>query len=197
MLDALVLADRPVEHDALFRVARRAAQRVLPDADRLDGDQDALRIEAVEDVGEPLALLADPIFFGDEQAVNEDGVGIDRLAPHLRDALHVDLRAVEIGVEDGNAVGRALAVFVFRGAGQQHDLARDLRGRGPNLLPSYDIAAGNLFREGLDARCIEASVRLGETEGALVFAGDQPRDPARFLLRRALHDDRVRTEQVD
>jgi len=39
----------------------------------------------------------------------------------------LDLRPVEIGVEDGDAVGRTLRVLVPRGAGQQHDLVGDLR----------------------------------------------------------------------
>ena len=63
--------------------------------------------------------------------------------------------------------------------------------------PWTTIAAGNLLREGLDAGGVEAGVRLGEAEAALVLAGDQPRHPARLLLRRAVHDDRMRPEQVD
>ena len=64
MLDALVLADRPVEDDALPRIARGAAERVLTDADRLDRNQDAFRIETVKDVGKALPLLADAVLFG-------------------------------------------------------------------------------------------------------------------------------------
>ena len=59
-----------------------------------------------EDVAEALALLADAVLVGDEQAVDEDRVRIDRLAAHLGDPVDVDLRAVEVGVEDRDAVGR-------------------------------------------------------------------------------------------
>src|SRR3546814_4795633 len=52
--------------------------------------QHALGIETVEDVGEALALLADPVLLGNEQAVDEDRIGVDRLAPHLRDEMDVD-----------------------------------------------------------------------------------------------------------
>src|ERR1700687_790 len=59
------------------------------------------------------------------------------------------------------------------------------------------VAARNLLREGFDTGRVEPGIRLGETETALILARDQPRDPARFLLRRALHDDGVRPEQID
>ena len=134
MLDALVLADRPVEHDALARVFCRPAQRILANPDRFDRNQDALGIEAVQDVGKALALLADPVGLRNEQAVDEDGIGIDRLAAHLRNAMNIDLGPVEVGVEDRDAVGRPRAILVFGGPGQQHDLVGDLRGRGPDLL---------------------------------------------------------------
>ena len=42
MLDALVLADRPIENDALAGIFRRPPQRVLTDADRFDPDQNTL-----------------------------------------------------------------------------------------------------------------------------------------------------------
>src|SRR3546814_2377682 len=67
MLDALVLTDWPVEHDALLGILGRTPQRVAADADRLGAEQDALGVEAVEDIGEPLAFLADPVLFGNEQ----------------------------------------------------------------------------------------------------------------------------------
>jgi hypothetical protein len=46
MLDALVLTDRPPEHDALFRVLRRTLQRRAPKANRFGSKQNALGIEA-------------------------------------------------------------------------------------------------------------------------------------------------------
>ena len=111
--------------------------------------------------------------------------------------MNIDLGSVEVGVEDRDAVGRPRAILVFGGPGQQHDLVGDLRGRGPDLLAVHEVAAGNLLREGLDPGRVQSGIRLGETEAALIFAGDQPRNPARLLLRRALHDDRMRPEQID
>ena len=55
MGDGLVLADRPAEHHALARVAGGLSQGGAADADRLGGDQDALRIHAVQDGAEALS----------------------------------------------------------------------------------------------------------------------------------------------
>ena len=60
-LEALVHSDRPAEHLTLVAVAHRRAQRRAADAQRLGGDQAPLRVQAVEDVREALALLADAV----------------------------------------------------------------------------------------------------------------------------------------
>ena len=46
----------------LFGVVRGARQRHLAEPDRFGGDQDALRIHAVQDVFEAAAFLAETIF---------------------------------------------------------------------------------------------------------------------------------------
>ena len=93
-------ADRAVEHDAFARVLHRAPQRaILADGDGLGRHQQPFGIQAVQDVAEALAFLADAVALGDEQAVDEDGVAVHRLAAHLRDAPHLDLAAVEVGVK--------------------------------------------------------------------------------------------------
>ena len=48
--DPLVHADRPVEDDALVGVRDGTPQRRAPDPERLGGEQDALRVEPVEQV---------------------------------------------------------------------------------------------------------------------------------------------------
>src|SRR5260370_4052825 len=99
MLNSLVLPDRTIEHHALARIFCRTAQRILTDPDRLDRDQDALGIEAVQNIGKALALLADPVGVGAKEPVDKDGIRIDRLAAHFRNSMHVDLRPIEIGRE--------------------------------------------------------------------------------------------------
>ena len=197
MLDALVLADRAVEHHALARIGGGAAQRILADADGFHADEDALGVEAIEDVAEAPPLLADAVGLGHEQPVDEDGVGVDRLAAHLGDLAHLDLGAVEVGVKNRDAIGGPLHVLEAGGAGQQHDLVGDLGGGRPHLLPAYEIAAGHLLGEGLDLGGVEPRVWLRDAEAAFVFAGDETRNPLGFLRGRAVHHDRVRPEQVD
>jgi hypothetical protein len=60
-LDALVLADRPVENDALLGVVDALLQQPAAVADAFLRDQDALGIRAVENVAEAPAFLADQI----------------------------------------------------------------------------------------------------------------------------------------
>jgi len=75
------LSDRPVEHHALPCIFCRPAQRVLADPDRFDRNQNALGIEAVQDIGKTLALLADPVGLRNEQTVDEDGIESTDLRP--------------------------------------------------------------------------------------------------------------------
>ena len=83
MLDRLVLADRPAEHDALLGVARGAGQRRAADADRLGRDQDALGVHAVQDVLEALALLADAVLHRHRQPSKNSWLESTALRPIL------------------------------------------------------------------------------------------------------------------
>ena len=60
-LNALVFADRAVEDPAFAGVRRRLGDEPPRVADGLGGDQDALGVEAVEQIPESLALFADQI----------------------------------------------------------------------------------------------------------------------------------------
>ena len=186
MLDALIFADLSPEDDPILGVLHRTLQRVTTNRDRLGTDQDALRVQAVEDIAKALALLADPIGFGDEQVIDEDRIGIDGLAAHLLDLADLDRGTVEIGIEDRDAVGRLAAIL---------ELGRPRR--GPDLLAGDPVAARNLGGEGLDRGRVEAGIRFGEAEAALIFAGDQPRNPACLLFRGAIDDDGMRAEEID
>jgi hypothetical protein len=81
MLDALVLADRPVEHHALARIFCRPAQCVLADPDCFDRNQDTLRIEAVQDIGKALAFLADAVGVRNEEPIDEMALESTDLRP--------------------------------------------------------------------------------------------------------------------
>ena len=78
-------------------MARR--ERGAAEPDRFGGDQDALGIHAVQDVFEAAAFLADAVVGRHVQSVDEDLIGIDRVAPHLVDHAHLDMAAIERGVE--------------------------------------------------------------------------------------------------
>ena len=140
VLDALVLADRPAEDDALAGIARGAGERDAAEPDRLGGDQDALRVHPVQDVLEALAFLADAVLERHLEPVDEQHVRIDRVAAHLGDLAHLDGAAVEVGVEQGHALRRPRRLLDRRGARQDQHLLGDLRGRGPDLAAGDDVA---------------------------------------------------------
>src|SRR5262249_57811176 len=86
--DRLVLADRPVEHDALLRVVHTALERRAPDPDRLDPGEDALWVERVQQMVEAAAHLAHDVGRRDLEPVDEDLVGVDRRPSELLDLAH-------------------------------------------------------------------------------------------------------------
>ena len=70
-LHALVAADRTVEDDALVRVACHAVDEPVGVTDALGGDQRPLGVEAVEQVAESPALLADAVIQRNLETVEE------------------------------------------------------------------------------------------------------------------------------
>ena len=196
MLDRLVLPDRPVEHDALLGVGRGLAQRRAAKPDALGADQDALGIHAVQDVFEALALLADPVGHRHRQRVDEQLVGVDGAPSHLRDFPDIDVAAVEVGVEQAQAFGAARDLIERRGAGKDEHLARDLRGRNPDLLTRNNVALAVACRLCFQLERVEPDVRLGDGEASLVPACHQRRQHPLLLLVAAEHHDRVQSEDV-
>ena len=174
-----------------------ARQRRLADADRLGRDQHALGVEAVQQIVEALAFLADAVLERHLQAVDEDLVGVDRLAAHLVDLGDLDLGAVEVGVEQRQAVGRALALLLGRGAGDQQHLVGDRRRRGEGLLAVHDVAVAVALGLGVERRGVEPGVGLGDGEAALDLALDDVGQDALLLLLGAEHHDRVGPEDVE
>src|SRR5262249_442055 len=106
MLDRLVLSDRAIENDARFRIARCTRHRGVSETDRFRGDQDAFGIHAVKNVFEAAALLAETVFEWDFKIFKKQFVGIDGLAAHLLDIMDGNPAAVEIGIEEAQAMGR-------------------------------------------------------------------------------------------
>jgi 3-oxoacyl-[acyl-carrier protein] reductase len=81
MLDRLVLPNRSVEHDAFARVSGRALERQHAKPNRLDRDQDALGIHAVQNIFEAPALLADAVAERNFETLDEQLIRIEALWP--------------------------------------------------------------------------------------------------------------------
>src|SRR4029077_13201674 len=67
----------------------------------------------------------------------------------------------------------------------------------PDLAATHDVAVIGASREGFDARGIETGIGLGNTEAGFLLALDQWRQHALLLLRAAMHDDGMRSEDVE
>ncbi len=65
----------------------------------------------MQDVVEPAALFAQPVLDWNAQVVDEQLVRVDRLAAHLRDLAHLDGFAIEVAIEQAQALARRLALF--------------------------------------------------------------------------------------
>ena len=166
-LHALVLADRAAEHDALLGVLGGAADEVARIAEALRGDQDALRVHAVDDIAEALAFPADQVLGRHLDVVEEHLAGV--VVQHGIDLADVDtlsLGLAQIDQEHGEAL-RALPDLVRgRGAGEQQHQVGVQHPAGPHLLAVDDIAVvALLLRARLELGGIGAGGRLGDAEG--------------------------------
>ena len=196
MLNALILTDGATENHSLPGICCRATQRVSADANRLSSNQHALGIEAVEDIPESLAFFSNPVFVRDEEVVDKHGIGINRVAAKLVNAANLHFRSVQIRVEQRHS-RRRMGRILGRTARQQKDLVRHLPRRRPHLAPRDTVAAITPDRERLDTGGVQPGIGFGHTKASFLLAPDQGRQKASLLLLGAMHDDGMRSEQVD
>src|SRR5262245_6862789 len=187
MSDRLVLADRPVEDDALLGVLHGAIERGPPDADRLDPSEDALGVHRVEEMVEAPAHLADHVRLGDLEAVDEDLVGVDGRAPELLDLADRDPAAVELREKARQARERLGRVAGCR-ASQQQDMGRVLSVGVPHLPAVDDVTVAVALRARLDPRGVGAGVGLGHAERHDDLAGSHARQVAPLHVFRTVLD---------
>ena len=197
MLNALVLADGAAEHHTLVGVGGGLAQRRAAQAHGLDAEQGPLRVQAGQQILEPLAFLADQILGRDLQVLDEEHVTFDGLATHLRDRLGVDPGAVEVGVEKAQALHRLGDLILGRRAGDDQDLVGPLGHGRPDFSTGDPVAVAVLLGPGLQAGGVQPAVGLGDRETGLVLAGDDARQVALLLFVRAELHHRHQAEDVE
>ena len=142
----------------------------------------------------PSPFRADPVLLRHPQVLDEQHVRIDRVPAHLVDQAHLDLRSIEVGVEQREPFGLALDLVERRGAREQQHLVRDLRGGDPDLLAVDQIAAVAPFRAGLELRRVEPRVGFGHRKADLVLPAHDRGKHALLLLLRAEQHDRLQAE---
>ena len=117
VLYRLVLTNGATKHLTLTGVMDGPIKRRTPKPNSFSGNQDTLRIQAMQDVAKALALLPNAVFNRHPQPIDKNLVGIDALASKLVDFAHLHFTAVEIGVKKGQAM-RAMGLTDIGGAGQ-------------------------------------------------------------------------------
>jgi len=170
----LIHADRTIEDDPLARVGAGPGERGAAQSHRLCGNQNALRIEAVQDIAEPATLLTDPIGHWHPQAFDEELVRVDCPAPHLVDLMHRDMAAVEVHIEKAQTVAAA-ALRKRGGARKEQHLCGMLCGGNPDLLPIDHIVVSHPPRQRGELEGVEPGVRFGHRKAGFLLPADQGR----------------------
>ena len=184
----LIHANRPVEHDSLFRVRRRALDKPSAVADALRGNEDALRIQTVEQVVEPGALFANERAGRHLEIVEEQlgGSVIHHRAngPNRQSAAH---RLAQVDEQDRQAVGALRHPLDRRRPHDEQQQVGVLRPRDPHLLAANHVRVVRARGGGLQLGRVRAGRRLGHGKGleAEVAAGDF-RQKGTLLRRRTV-----------
>src|SRR5690606_27503484 len=164
-LDALVLPDRPSEHNPHAGIVGGAANEKTRIAQTYGRDQNAHGVHAVDDVAEALSLFAYQVLRRDLQVVDEHLAGV--VIDHRVDL--AELQAVALGFpqiddEDGEAFG-PLVYLVGRCGSRQKQHEVRLHGPArPDFLAGDDVAVALFLSAGLELGGIAAGRRLGYAE---------------------------------
>src|SRR5882724_3279597 len=106
MLNPLVLSDRTTKHHSVSRVSSGTSQGRAPEANAFAGNEDALRVQAVEQVVKSPAYFADQVFTRDWQVVERHLATRDRVAPHFWYGGYRHVSGVEVDNEKRQPIDR-------------------------------------------------------------------------------------------
>src|SRR3546814_7066322 len=116
---------------------------------------------------EALAFRADPVLFGNEHVLEEDGVAGHAARTHLV-LLAADGESLHAALDDEEVDASWLVAFAR--LGRDGDEIGQGGIRAPDLATIQDVAAVALPGPGADARHVRAALRLGQGEGCPQFA---------------------------
>ena len=159
-LNALIGADGPPEDHPVARIRGGPLSKPVPVADGFGGNQNPLRVPAVDNVAEAHALLADKAIGWDLDIVEEDRVGV--MVDHQVEWLDFEfsLHAAHIHQKHGKSLCLIFQFFVGRGARHQQHQVGLLDARDENLLAVDHVAVAFALGAGFEPRGIRAGIRL-------------------------------------
>ena len=195
MLNTLVLTNRATKYFALIGITCSAFECRATQAHCFTGNQDALRIQAVQDVAEAFAFFSDAVFHGDAQTVNEHLIGVNALAAQLFDFADFNLAAIHVGVEQAQTF-RTLAFFDWCRAREQQYFVGHLSRADPDFLAVNDIVVAFTHCTCLEFQRVEPGIGFCHTEASPVRTCNQRGQPALLLLVGAEHHDGVQAKNI-
>src|SRR5215212_10438736 len=154
----LVLGDRLSERGSSQGVLRGVAERCFGDTGGLRGYPDSARVQSPERDAKSFSFHPQPVFFRDEDVIEEHVVRGGRDDTHLlRMLAEGDPFGVHSDDEGRNAFG---------GAGEEDHGPGDPSVRDPLLVPRDTVAALDAFGPRLDRGGVRSLLRLGEGEAS-------------------------------
>ena len=178
--------------DALLGVGQRVLKGSLGDTQCLCRDTDAAAVQRGHGDLEAVALLAQQVLLGDLHVVEDQlrrGGGANS---HLV-VVVAELKALPALLHDEG--GDAAGADVRRGDGENHIGVRLGRVGDEDLAAVEQVVVALVQRRGLRAAGVRPGVRLGEAEGAQLFASCQRHEILLLLLLRAVGEDGPRAQR--
>ena len=139
-LNALVFANRPIKHHAFIGVTTCLVDKPIGVTNAFRSDQNTFGIQAIQDVFEPLAFLANQVFCRNFKVVKKDFIRF--VVDHVHDGTdrHAALHGLfNIHHEDGHAFRFLGDLGQWCGAREQDHPVRMLNARNPDFLPVHDV----------------------------------------------------------
>ena len=194
MSDGLVHADGATKDLALLGIVDGLVQGLATDPDGFGGEDNPLGVESIEQAVETLAHFADHIGFLDGKVVDEEFVGVDRVAPAFIDRADLDVVRIEIGQEERHSLERLLALIAWCGPRQEQAFGSLLRLGVPDLLAVHDPALAVAPGKGANSRGVGARIVFGHPKRNMKFAARGGGKSSTFEFLRSVVDHRPHPE---
>src|SRR5215510_13409414 len=140
-LDSLILADRTIEYYSLLGITAGALDEPAAIANAFGGDQNALGVQAIEQITKTLAFFADEIFCGNFNIVKENlSGGVVHHGLNRANGKAASGGFTQIYEQNGKPFSTLFYLLDRSGARQQKHKIRMLCAGNPDFLTFDDVS---------------------------------------------------------